>query len=405
MIQPQILTVSELTKKIKAQLEQPQFQLIALEGEISNFKHHTSGHMYFTLKDSHSRIRAVMFRGRNVGLGFVPQNGDTVVAIGGISVYEPNGEYQIYVEQLVPQGIGDLHAQFEELKRKLEAEGLFNIERKRPLPLLPRKVGVITSPTSAAVRDVLSVAKRRFPTMEILIIPAIVQGQDGVVSIVDAFNKVASTKDLDVVILTRGGGSLEELWNFNDEQVARAIYNCPIPVISGVGHETDFTIADFVADHRAPTPSSSAELAIPDYQQLSNVVEQHTARLQTALVRMMNDKRKILSYVTNRTALTNPQDKPNQERQQIDELLSKIQLMTKHQQAIKRQKFALLVGKLDSLSPLATLSRGYAVCENPNTNTVIKNHNEVKTGDQILVRLHEGRLWCEVEKGESIVND
>ncbi|MGB4266440.1 MAG: exodeoxyribonuclease VII large subunit, partial [Limnochordia bacterium] len=265
MSQPQVITVSELTKMIKAQLEQPQFSSIAVQGEISNFKHHTSGHMYFSLKDEGSKIKAVMFRSRNARLTFAPQDGDTVIVVGSLGVYEPNGEYQIYADQILPMGVGALHLKFEALKQKLADEGLFALERKKKVPFLPRKIGIITSPTGAAVRDCISVIRRRYPKMDVLVIPAVVQGEAGPASIVAALEQAGKRGDLDVIILARGGGSIEELWCFNDEDVARAIAACPIPVISGVGHETDFTIADFVADLRAPTPSAAAEMAVPDY--------------------------------------------------------------------------------------------------------------------------------------------
>ncbi|NMB39125.1 MAG: exodeoxyribonuclease VII large subunit [Firmicutes bacterium] len=401
MHQMHIITVSQLTRQIKTVLEQPLFQQLKVEGEISNFKHHSSGHMYFTLKDEHSRIRAVMFRGRNIRLGFEPKNGDTVVAIGSLGVYEPNGEYQIYVEQMLPQGVGLLHIRFEELKQKLEQEGLFDPERKRPLPFLPRKVAVITSPTSAAVRDVISVIKRRFPAMELLIVPAVVQGEDGPQSVTAAFEQVNSQNDVDLVIVTRGGGSIEELWTFNDETVARAIYNCSVPVISGIGHETDFTIADFAADHRAATPSAAAELAVPDYYHLSLSVNRLSSRLLSTVNKLINEKRTILGYLTKRSVLLRPKVRINQERQRVDESLSRICLVVNHQLNLLNQRLLTATGKLDSLSPLSTLSRGYAVCQKPDK-TVVTDPNQVKIGEDVVVRVKSGRLWCQVKKGEQI---
>lgn len=401
MQQTYIITVSQLTRQIKALLEQPLFQQLKVEGEISNFKHHSSGHMYFTLKDEHSRIKAVMFRSRNVRLGFEPKNGDTVIAIGSLGVYEPNGEYQIYVDQLLPQGVGLLHIRFEELKQKLEQEGLFAPERKRPLPFLPHKVAVITSPTGAAVRDVISVIRRRYPSMEILIVPAVVQGEEGPLSVTAAFDQVNSQTDVDLVIVTRGGGSIEELWTFNDETVARAIHNCSVPVISGIGHETDFTIADFVADHRAATPSAAAELAVPDYYHLSSVVKQLSSRLVSTAYRSITEKRTILGYLTKRSVLLRPTVRINKEKQLVDELLSRICLLVTHEFNLLNQRLLTVTGKLDSLSPLATLSRGYAVCHKPDK-TVVTHPAQVKIGEDVVVRVKSGQLWCQVQKGEPI---
>ncbi|HHX01465.1 MAG TPA: exodeoxyribonuclease VII large subunit [Firmicutes bacterium] len=400
MSQPQVITVSELTKMIKAQLEQPQFSSIAVEGEISNFKHHTSGHMYFTLKDQGSRIKAVMFRSRNARLTFAPQDGDTVIVIGSLGVYEPNGEYQIYVEQILPQGVGALHMQFEALKQKLAEEGLFAAERKKELPFLPRKIGIITSPTGAAVRDCISVIRRRYPAMDILVIPAIVQGEAGPPSIVAALELAAQRSDLDVIILARGGGSIEELWSFNDENVARAIAACPVPVISGVGHETDFTIADFVADLRAPTPSAAAELAVPDYSDLVQTVNQYNKQLVLAVEKMLQEKRQTVAYLTERRIFLRPEERIHQEQQRIDELTSNMSRTISHRLSITKQAFENLIGKLDSLSPLAVLARGYSVCQKMDQ-SVVTDANQVICGERVLVRLKSGSLLCQVEEGGS----
>ncbi len=399
MHQPQVISVSDLTKMIKAQLEQPQFSHIVVEGEISNFKHHTSGHMYFTLKDATSRIKVVMFRSRNIRLNFKPKNGETVVLVGSLGVYEPNGEYQIYAEQILPQGVGLLHVKFEALKQKLEAEGLFAAERKLALPFMPSKIGIITSPTSAAVHDCLSVIQRRFPTMDILIIPAVVQGNDGPASIIAAFEQVNSQQDLDLIILTRGGGSIEELWSFNDEGVARAIAACPIPVISGVGHETDFTIADFVADFRAATPSAAAELAVPDFQHLTRQVDQNLERLKSGIGKFIRDKQLALNYITERRVFLKPEERITQEMQYLDEIVAKLSIINANQIQNAKQNLSSLVGKLDSLSPLSVLGRGYAVCQKLDT-TVVRQVKQVEVGEQVVVRLESGQLLCEVQKGE-----
>lgn len=397
---PRILSISELTSLIKNELEQPIFKNIAVEGEISNFIHHTSGHMYFSLKDKNSKVKAVMFRGRNMRLNFIPKNGDTVVAIGSLGVYEPNGEYQLYIDQMFPQGVGALHIQFEELKNKLQQEGLFDYERKRPLPTLPSHVAVITSPTGAAIRDILSVIGRRFPKMNVLVIPAIVQGVEGPPSIVQAFEFAAQQSDLDVIILARGGGSLEELWAFNDERVARAIAQCPIPVVTGVGHETDFTIADFVSDCRAPTPSAAAELVVPDYFELQRTVQGYYQRLLVNIENLIANKKTSLSYLTNRGALLRPQDKLNRERQRVDELLSRTYRQIEYHQDRFKQQLRVLSGKLDTLSPLATLSRGYSICSK--NGQVIVDANQVEIGDHVTVRLRKSQLSCIVEKREEV---
>ncbi|HHT36877.1 MAG: exodeoxyribonuclease VII large subunit [Candidatus Wallacebacter cryptica] len=399
MIQPQVISVSDLTKMIKQQLEQPMFSYLAVEGEISNFKHHTSGHMYFTLKDERSRIKAVMFRSRNAGLNFKPKDGDTVIVVGSIGVYEPNGEYQIYLEQMLPQGVGALHIKFEELKKRLAEEGLFAQERKKPLPYLPRRIGIITSPTGAAVRDCISVIRRRYPSMDILIIPAIVQGDEGPRSITAAL-EIAAAQNLDIIILTRGGGSIEELWSFNDESVARAIAACPIPVISGVGHETDFTIADFAADLRAPTPSAAAEIAVPDYEQLVDAVEQLTSRLSSGLKKLINEKRQAVEYLTHRRVFLQPEERINREHQKLDELSAKISTLISHRLSMTKQNFVNLADKLDSLSPLAVLGRGYAVCQKLDQ-SLVTDPRQVAVGEQVMVKLRTGQIRCLVEKGES----
>ena len=284
-------SVTELTRYLASLITgDPVLQGVWVRGEISNFTRHTSGHMYFTLKDDAARIRAVMFRGQNRTLRFTPENGMLVLAFGSVGVYERNGDYQIYVEMLEPVGQGSLNLAFEQLKEKLGKEGLFAPERKRPLPRLPQKVALITSPTGAAVRDLINILRRRRPNLDILLIPALVQGEEAPESLVAALGTAGQISDLDLVIIGRGGGSLEELWAFNDERVARAIAASSHPVISAVGHETDFTIADFVADLRAPTPSAAAELAVPDQNELTRDVLALRERLSRAARRYQAQK-------------------------------------------------------------------------------------------------------------------
>ncbi len=392
-VQP--ITVSELTKRISFALADPVFQNLAVEGEISNFVHHTSGHMYFSLKDAHSRIKAVMFRSRNRLLAFVPKNGDTVIAFGSLGVYEPNGEYQLYVEMLLAQGVGDLHLAFEQLKAKLEQEGLFDSARKKPLPALPRKIGVITSPTGAALRDIIRVLTRRYPGVQVLVFPALVQGEGAPESLIKAL-QLAQTSDCDVLIMGRGGGSFEELNAFNDEQLARAIARSNIPVVSAVGHETDFTIADFVADLRAPTPSAAAELVVPLQEELQRAVAALERRLAGALERKISAERRFLRQLTSSAALQRPDYRVNQLRQRLDDLLTGLTLHSTHKLALHRSRLGSAAARLETLSPLNTLGRGYAICSDEQ-GRVLRSADQVDPGDTVNVTLYRGRLLCRVE--------
>lgn len=391
----QPITVSELTKRISSALAEPVFQNVAVVGELSNFVHHTSGHMYFSLKDAQSRIKAVMFRNRNRLLRFTPKNGDTVIAVGSVGVYEPGGEYQLYVEMLFPQGVGDLHLAFEQLKAKLEKEGLFDPARKRPIPSLPRRVGVITSPSGAALRDIVRVLTRRFPGVRVLVFPALVQGEGAPESLIRAL-RLAQTTDCDVLIMGRGGGSFEELAAFNDEGLARAIASSAIPVVSAVGHETDFTIADFVADLRAPTPSAAAELVVPLQEELQRRVSVSTARLVGALRRKISGERRFLKQLEGSAALKRPDFRVNQLRQELDDLVSGMTLHQRHRLALFRGQLGRFAGQLETLSPLKTLGRGYAICVN-GRGRVVRSAHEVEDGEPVHVTLYQGRLLCRVE--------
>ena len=391
----QPISVSELTKRITFALAGPEFQSVVVEGEISNFVHHRSGHMYFSLRDEHSRIKSVMFRGRNQRLTFLPKNGDTLIAVGSIGVYEPNGEYQLYVDLLLPRGIGDLHLAFERLKDKLEQEGLFDATRKRPLPFLPRRIGVITSPSGAALRDILHVLKRRYPGVKVLIFPALVQGEGAPSSLIEALLRAQDT-DVDVIIMGRGGGSFEELAAFNDEGLARAIAHSSIPIVSACGHETDFTIADFVADLRAPTPSAAAEIVVPRQEQLMAQVQSLQDRLVGSLQRRIQADRRYVGQLSQSPMLLRPTHHLNQRRQRLDELMSSLIRYQRHGVLPRREKLAGIVGKLQTLSPLATLARGYAICQ-AEDGQVLRQAKNVATGDKVSVTLHEGSLACVVE--------
>ncbi len=390
------LSVSELTNQIKAALTQPALQSVAVQGEVSNFLHHRSGHMYFSLKDTHSRIKAVMFRGRNQRLSFTPKNGDTLIALGSVGVYEPNGEYQLYVDMLFPQGIGDLHLAFEDLKAKLEAEGLFDPGRKRSLPLLPRRVGVITSPSGAALRDILHVLRRRHPGVNVLLFPALVQGEEAPESLVRALS-LAQNTDVDVLIIGRGGGSFEELAAFNDEGLARAIAQSDIPVVSACGHETDFTLADFVADCRAPTPSAAAELVVPLREELLAAVTSMRNRMVSALRRRIDSERRYLGQLQHSPVLARPEHMFRQRRQRLDELWTSLGRFQRSALVLRRGKLAAAVGKLESLSPLNTLARGYSVCQN-GRGEIVRQAKQVSLGELVYLTLQEGSLSCLVEE-------
>ena len=318
-----IFTVSEVNSIIKNLLDGNEvLRQVYVRGEISNFKYHNmSGHMYFTLKDEMSQIRCVMFKSSNMLLPFMPENGMKVIAFGFVSVFARDGQYQLYVADLEPDGIGALHIAFEKLKMRLEQEGLFAQERKRPLPFLPRKIGLVTSPTGAAIRDLLTVIRRRFPNVNIVIAPVLVQGKGAADDICSAISLLNSLNDIDVIIVGRGGGSIEELWAFNEEKVARAISNSKIPVISAVGHETDYTIADFVADKRAPTPSAAGEIVVPEKRILKNELRLISLRLVNGFYNYIGEKRQKLEYLKAAPVFRRPQTYIINCRQELDELL------------------------------------------------------------------------------------
>lgn len=392
------ISVTELTLQIKDALGGAHFQNLAVEGEISNFVHHTSGHMYFSLKDEKSRLKAVMFRSRNRLLDFKPKNGDTLVALGSLGIYEPNGEYQLYVDLLLPLGVGDLHLAFEQLKTKLEQEGFFAEARKRPLPFLPTKIGVITSPTGAALRDILHVLKRRHPGVHVVVFPAQVQGEGAAASLLHALDQ-AGSGDVDLIIMGRGGGSFEELSAFNDEALARAIARCPVPVISAVGHETDFTIADFVADLRAPTPSAAAELAVPRRADLLERIASLQRRCGEAVRRQIDGERRYLRQLAAAPTLQRPANIVRYLRQKTDELWTSIARQQKHILSLRRAELQTCAGKLETLSPLKTLGRGYAICYDL-AGQVLLSPRQIEQGDRVGVRLHKGNLVCRVEGRE-----
>ena len=397
-LESECLTVYEVTRIVKSLIEEtPPLKDLLVTGEISNFKNHSSGHMYCTLKDSRSRLRCVMFRSHNSRVRFRPEDGLTVIVRGSLGVYEASGDYQLYVREMYPAGQGALFLAFEQLKKKLEAEGLFSPERKRPLPYLPRTVGVVTSPTGAAIRDIISVLGRRNPSVNILVAPCLVQGAGGPASVVAAIELMNKARLADVLIVGRGGGSLEELWTFNDESVARAIAASAIPVVSAVGHETDFTIADFVADRRAPTPSAAAEMVVPERAVLLRQIKEHHTRLEGAVRRLVSTRRDRLQLLSASPALVRPSATIDQLRQQVDDLVKAAEDNLMRKFSADQSRLQTLLAKLDSLSPLATLARGYSICQLAETGDVVRSVSQVRVGTRLEVRVDDGTFGCRVE--------
>ncbi len=394
---PKIYTVSDLTTEIRALLEDS-FSGVWVEGEVSNFHHHSSGHLYFTLKDQESQIRAVMFRAQNRQLRFRPQDGLAVLVYGEVGVYERRGEYQLVVEYMEPKGLGALQLAFEQLKAKLQAEGLFDEARKRPIPMLPRRIGVITSPVGAAIRDILHVLRRRFAGVDVLIYPVTVQGDQAPPEIVDALRELNRRGGLDVLILARGGGSIEDLWAFNEEMVARAIADSKIPVISAVGHEVDYTIADFVADLRAPTPSAAAELVIARKDELAQRLDDLEARMTGVVRSRLHALAVRMAALDRHLRLLNPIERIRLQRRRLMELWKDLTGWADRRLGVLSGQVGALAGKLDSLSPLAILSRGYSICLRLPGHEIVKESASLVAGDEVEVRLHRGSLRCDVRE-------
>jgi exodeoxyribonuclease VII large subunit len=436
------LTIQALTKYIKRKFDRdPHLTDIYLKGEISNFKRHSSGHMYFTLKDERARILAVMFSSANQNMKFTPENGMKVMVRGDISVYEPGGQYQVYVKEMSPDGIGELFLAFEQLKEKLEKEGLFNIDRKRALPKYPKKIAIVTSATGAAIRDIVTTIKRRYSIAELILFPALVQGKSAASSIVKSIGKANAYEGIDVLIVGRGGGSIEELWAFNEEPVARAIYQSKVPVISAVGHETDFTIADFVSDLRAPTPTAAGELAVPHIDELIERILNKKIRLVRALKGQLQEHKAALHRLKNSYVLRNPQTIYQQKVEQIDQLidrfyrnekyrlqgfntslnhmdsrlarshpsktvdLKKTQFCALHKEldkqmrrllTQKKQRFSGALTTLEALSPLKIMDRGYSLVYD-HEKKLVKHTRNVSKDEKVVVHLQDGKLYCNIE--------
>ena len=399
ILEPTVLTVTQLNTYIKLQFEGDEnLSHVFVIGEISNFtKNYRSGHLYFSLKDEHCAVRAVMFARSAAYLRFLPEDGMKVIARGRMGVYEISGQYQLYVEDLQPDGLGALNLAFEQLKAKLEKEGLFSAERKKPLPKFPRRIGVITSPTGAAVHDILTILARRYPLAEVVFRPVQVQGDLAAPQIVDALRQINRLQCADVIIVGRGGGSLEDLWPFNEESVARAVAASSVPVISAVGHETDFTICDFAADLRAPTPSAAAELAVPDKTELLGEILAQKMRLQTAAEAKVADAKASFLPLAENRVLKNPLENVELRRVQVDRLAASLDTAAARKTERAREQLSAVSGRLNALSPLAVLSRGYAAVFGEQGKAVSKA-DEIRKNEKITVRMSDGALHCTVNE-------
>ncbi len=394
-----VLSVSQLNRYIKMNFDADEnLANIFISGEISNFtNHYRTGHLYFTLKDDSAAVRAVMFNSSAKRLKFMPEDGMKVIARGRVSVYEASGQYQLYVDDMQPDGVGALNLAYEQLKDKLQKEGLFSELHKKPLPPYPEKVGVITSPTGAAVRDIINVLGRRFPYAEIVFCPVLVQGDGAHLQLTDAVNLFNSERAADVIIIGRGGGSIEDLWEFNDEGLARAVYNSDIPVISAVGHETDFTICDFVADMRAPTPSAAAELAVPDANELQYALSALKNRMFLNVSSGIADRRSRLEYLTSKGVLKSPDEMLSNRSQRLDTAFSKMLSSYENRIGGKKVEFISAATALSKLDPMSVLMRGFAFVSDKNGKNVYSSQALAK-GDKINVRFHDGSAVCEVKE-------
>ena len=389
-------TISQLTAHISRLIDDdPALGDLWVEGEISNFSRASSGHCYFTLKDAGSQIGCVMWRSVAERQRYLPTGGDLVRVHGRVGVYEAGGRYQLYVDKIQPAGVGNLYLEFEQLKARLEADGLFDPQRKRPLPRFPRCIGVVTSPTAAALRDILNVLSRRYPLASVLLSPTQVQGDAAPPQIVAALGALNEQNDVDVIIVARGGGSLEDLWAFNDEQVARAVAASRIPIICGVGHETDFSLADFAADARAPTPSAAAELVAPDCAELRAQTMGQAAALTTVLQGAIEERRWHLAEQSRALKHLSPTVQLVQSRQRVDDLLGRAGAAARHNLTLRRERVGGLAGRLVGVSPLGTLERGYAVVRRQETGTVVQSVTQVAAGDALAVRVADGEFEAE----------
>ena len=417
MMEDKYITVNQLTRYIKYKIDNDvNLNEVYLKGEISNFKAHSRGHFYFTLKDEKSRINAIMFSSSTKNVKFIPQDGMKVLVRGKVSVYEATGNYQIYVEEMLEDGIGNLYIAFEQLKKKLQEEGLFLESHKKKIPKIPNRIGVVTAPTGAAIKDIISTIKRRWPICEIILFPALVQGEEAHNTIVSQIKK-AESYDLDTLIIGRGGGSIEDLWPFNEEDVARTIYDCNIPVISAVGHEIDFTIADFVADLRAPTPTGAAEMAVPQKSDVASYLNQVNIRLNKSLKNRIEVNKKHLEEINKHYIFKNPITIYQTKEMIFDALLDRLKYSLTNLLRVKEKEFSVIINnpvlrkpldliknkqnnylqiisKLDALSPLKTLKRGYTITKKEDK--VITSIKNIKKGDNINIEFNDGDILAKV---------
>ncbi|MGR3293457.1 MAG: exodeoxyribonuclease VII large subunit [Candidatus Scalindua sp.] len=394
-INEKFFTVSEISRGIRTSLEH-KFSNISVLGEISNVRKPSSGHVYLTLKDKNSQLQAVVFRNSASRIKFELKDGMEVISFGSITVYEPRGQYQLIINRIEPKGIGALQLAFQQLKEKLEKEGLFDYAHKKPLPFIPQKIAIVTSPTGAAIKDILNIIDRRFGSIEILIYPVKVQGEGAAKEIAEAITELNNYSDIDVIITGRGGGSLEDLWAFNEEIVARSIYNSRIPIISAVGHEIDITIADLVADKRALTPSEAGELVVPRKDLLIEKTEKFKARLLQSLTGKLRLSKEKLVRIANSYAMRQPFDRLNRWQQRLDEFAQRLNLNITHALNTEREKLSGIAGKLESLNPLNVLKRGYTITTRLKSNKSLRDIKDLSKGDQIKTNLSRGSIISEI---------
>ncbi len=391
------LTVTEITRHIRLLFDSDEvLQDIWVQGEVSNLSRPKSGHLYFTLKDAEASLRCVMWKNAVERLAYVPKDGDALEAHGGISVYEIGGQYQLYADQLRPAGEGLLFQEFMRLKAKLEAEGLFDPARKRPIPTVPHRIGIVTSPTGAALRDMLNTLRRRYPLAEVVLAPTAVQGDSAPAEIVAALQRMNAVVKPDVILLARGGGSIEDLWAFNDERVARAIVASQAPIISGVGHETDFTIADFAADLRAPTPTAAAELAVPERDELRTTLAERVQDLASGVLAVLSNQRFALNEARGRLLRHSPEARLRSGRQRLDEMSRRAGLALSHRARLQQSRLFGLEQKLLALSPQGVLDRGFSVVSKAD-GTMVSRKRQVKKDERLNVRVSDGEFGVKVD--------
>lgn len=394
-VSPKVYTVSALNNYIRDLIDGDiSLREIFIVGEISNFKAHSSGHMYMTLKDDKSAVKAVMFKSNASRLKFMPTNGMSVIVFGSISVFTRDGQYQLYIQNMQPDGVGSLTIAFEQLKEKLMKEGLFDASHKKELPKYPMTVGVVTSETAAAFEDIKNVLKRRWPMATVLLSPTKVQGEAAVPEIVNAITALDVSKKADVIILARGGGSIEDLWCFNDERVARAVYSCKTPLITGVGHEIDYTIADFVADYRAPTPSAAAEVCVPDIRKELSDISRMRLQIQRIVTEKLSAYKDNLLFVTSKNVMKSPMAFIDERRLVLDGYSDKMNSAVSQTFAGEKSRFEIAVRSLDAFSPLKVLGRGYSIAEKDGK--VLKSIKDISVSDEIALRLSDGQVTCKV---------